>query len=87
MRQHSDNDGYTDEPLGPIRIRENFLPPVSVLKTARAIEHDRPLLEALSQSDYNDLQNAADKLGVTPESLAAGIIHDYLAGRLTRTDR
>lgn len=87
MRQHSDNNGYTDEPLGPIRVRDNFLPPVSVLRNAPVIIHDQSLLDTLLQDDYGDLQIAADKIGVSPESLAAGIIHDYLAGKLMRRDR
>ena len=86
MQQRNDNEDYTDEPLGPIKIRDNFLPPVSVLKNATVIIHDESLLDTLLRDDYADLQTAAGKLGITTESLAAGIIHDYLSGKLIRKD-
>ena len=86
---------YEDDPwgkgVGTGKIVKNFLPPPSVLKNAkiRYVEDDTDdmgIFLPVPKKDLAGIKSKAKKIGLSPEALVIGVLHDFLNGKLVRLE-
>jgi hypothetical protein len=68
-------------------VVKNFLPSPAVLKNAkvRYIEDDGIFLP-VAKKDLVNIKSKAKKIGLSPEALLVGVLHDFLNGKLVRAE-
>ncbi len=75
-----------DDPVFGTPLPKDFLPPPSVLKKAkvRIIKEPKALSVAIHLDDEDILIHKSHIAGLSPEGLIAGVLHDFLHGKLVR---
>lgn len=85
---YEENPWGDDEPILGARLSDDFLPSPDALKNAevRVIKSNPELNLPLLSEDMESLYIRSSNIGITPEELAIGVLHDFLTGKLVRCD-